>query len=35
MNSPTKFKVRGAPQLPRHSMKKITENKGNSWVIPL
>ena len=25
-NSPTKFKVRGAPQLPKHNIKKKIEN---------
>ena len=27
-NSPTKFKVRGTLQLPKHSINKIIENKG-------
>jgi hypothetical protein len=35
INSPTKFKVRGTPQLPKHSIKNNTENKGISCVIPL
>ena len=28
INSPTKFKVRGTPQLPKHNIKKSMENKG-------
>jgi len=28
MNSPIKFNVNGAPQLPKHNIKKIIENKG-------
>jgi hypothetical protein len=27
-NSPTKFKVRGVPALPKHSIKNKIENKG-------
>ena len=34
-NSPTKFKVKGTPQLPKHNKKKIIENKGINWAIPL
>jgi len=28
INSPTKFRVRGTPQLPKHNMKNKIENKG-------
>jgi hypothetical protein len=35
INSPIKFKVKGAPQLPKHSIKYKTENKGINCVIPL
>ena len=35
MNSPTKFKVKGAPQLPRHNIKNNIENNGIIWAIPL
>ena len=35
MNSPTKFKVRGTPQLPKHKIKNKIENKGIIWAIPL
>ena len=35
INSPTKFKVRGTPQLPKDKMKNNIENKGITWAIPL
>lgn len=28
INSPTKFRVKGTPQLPKHSIKNMIENKG-------
>ncbi len=34
-NSPTKFNVRGAPQLPRHNIKNIMENTGIICARPL
>jgi hypothetical protein len=35
INSPTKFKVRGTPQLPNDSIKNKIENIGIILVIPL
>ncbi len=35
INSPTKFKVRGTPQLPKDNIKNNIENKGITWAIPL
>ena len=35
INSPIKFKVSGAPQLPKESMKNKIENTGIICVIPL
>jgi hypothetical protein len=35
INSPTKFKVRGTPQLPNESIKNNIENNGIIWAIPL
>lgn len=35
INSPIKFKVRGVPELPKHSMKNNIENKGINCAIPL
>jgi hypothetical protein len=34
-NSPTKFKVRGTPQLPKHNIKNKTQNNGIACAIPL
>ena len=34
INSPTKFKVRGAPQLPRHNIKNNIEKIGIIWANP-
>jgi hypothetical protein len=34
-NSPTKFKVRGAPQLPNDNIKNNIENMGINCEIPL
>jgi hypothetical protein len=34
-NSPKKFKVSGAPQLPKHRMKNKTQNSGMACAIPL
>ena len=35
INSPMKFKVKGAPQLPKANIKNNIENIGINWAIPL
>lgn len=35
INSPIKFKDKGVPALPKHSMKNNIENTGITWAIPL
>lgn len=35
INSPTKFRVKGVPALPKQRIKNITEKTGIIWAIPL